>query len=96
MILCYIRRCQREAGEWFTEVREVVMVEPDERAAGTEEVDDTNEAEETSETGGTIAAETAPVTTVTNKGGFEATKESEAVSAKERQVLYKSFGIKDN
>ena len=78
------------------EVREVVMVDPDERTTATEEVDDTKEAEETSEKGGTIAAETAPVTTVTNKGGFEATKESEAVSAKERLVLYKSFGIKDN
>ena len=78
------------------EVREVVMVEPDERTAGTEEVNDTKEAEETSETGGTIVAEAAPVTADTNKCGFEATKESEAVSAKERLVLYKSFGIKDN
>ena len=42
------------------------------------------------------SAETAPVTANTSKCGFEATKESEAVSAKERQVLYKSFGIKDN
>ena len=30
------------------------MVEPDERAAVTEEVNDTKEAEETTETGGTI------------------------------------------
>jgi hypothetical protein len=78
------------------EVCEVVMVEPDERTADTEEVDDTKEAEETSETGDAIAAETAPVTANTSKCGFESTKESEAVSAKERQVLYKSFEIKDN